>query len=329
MLQQNRIIFVAATRRPQPISLDELANILCRPSDDGAQQSLIFKDSKAMKQNAGKRDRKKNDTQSAGQKIEKSQVPSVSSPQIYCWREHPCIWFAVYGGRHSLRLACARTSVFLEDHELAGCVLDQTPRACDHAAAQYSGHNFTPQGLLRFAHVAGSRLSSSEEALLVALAEAGAFSSTYSLSCAGVLVVGKGLSRQECGDTLVHECMHGLFYGDSLLRKAVKDHWQNVLSEKQRFAWIRFLVNLGYNAEHDEELAVNELLAYMCTEKLLFSENSSQIQEIRSIRKDFVDSIQHHVPLPAPSVGQAGCMWEWPSTALSADLCKSRRSKRR
>mmetsp|Transcript_8976 Transcript_8976/g.14697 ORF Transcript_8976/g.14697 Transcript_8976/m.14697 type:complete len:200 (+) Transcript_8976:540-1139(+) len=146
----------------------------------------------------------------------------------------------------------------------------------------------------------------------------------------GVLALGKGLSRQECEDTLVHECMHGLFYGHSLLQQAVNDHWQNVLSDNQRIAWIRFLVNHGYNAERDQELAVNELLAYMCTEKQLFSENSSQIQEVRSIRKDFVEAIQHQVPLPAPSVGQAGCIWEWPpSSALSAEVSKGRRSKRR
>mmetsp|Transcript_160170 Transcript_160170/g.282505 ORF Transcript_160170/g.282505 Transcript_160170/m.282505 type:complete len:290 (+) Transcript_160170:290-1159(+) len=289
---------------------------------------MTFKDSEASNRKARKPNRKKNDARSAKAGVQ--QPPSIASPEVYCWREHPSVWFAVYGGRHSLRLACARTSVFLEDHELAGCVLNETPRSCDHAAAQYSGHNFSPQGLLGFAHAAGPRLSPSEDALLAALAKAGAFSSKCAPGCAGVLALGKGLSRQECEDTLVHECMHGLFYGHSLLQQAVNDHWQNVLSDNQRIAWIRFLVNHGYNAERDQELAVNELLAYMCTEKQLFSENSSQIQEVRSIRKDFVEAIQHQVPLPAPSVGQAGCIWEWPpSSALSAEVSKGRRSKRR
>merc|ERR1712232_848333 len=176
-----------------------------------------------------------------------------SAPQVYCWREHPCVWFAVFGGRHSLRLACARQSVFLEDHQLAGCILDQTPRACDHSAAQYTGHNFTPEGMMGFAQAVDDNLFPAEESLFVALAQAGALSGPSEHSnkteCAGVLAVSKGLSRRECEDTLVHECMHGLFYGHQVLRTAVQRHWHNALSDKQRCAWINFLVDLGYNAE--------------------------------------------------------------------------------
>lgn len=258
----------------------------------------------------------------------------VASPQVYCWREHPSVWFAVYGGRHSLRLACARQSVFLEDHEREGCALDRAPRAADHAAAQYSCHNFTPEGMLRFTRAAGDRLSPPEVALFSALAKAGALSDPCEQGkasvCSGVLAVGKGLSRQECEDTLVHECMHGLFYGCFVLRKAVKDHWHNVLSSRQRAAWANFLVDLGYNAERDEELAVNELLAYMCTEKQLLSRHKSNIRELSTIRDAFVAAIQQHVPSPAPTVGQAGCIWVWARSATKTQQgCKNRNSRRR
>jgi len=270
----------------------------------------------------------KKDTLSAKDKADAHQI--IATHHVYCWREHPCI-FGVYGGRHSLRLACARQSVFLEDRELAGCVLDHAPRACDHAAAQYTGHNFTPAGMLKFAHAAGDALSSAEEALHAALAKAGALSDLFGHSdrsrCAGVLVMAKGLSRRECEETTVHECMHGLFYGDMTLQTAVRNYWHCALSDKQRDAWIHFLMDPGYNAERDEEIAVNELLAYMCTEKQLFSENSSEIHEVRTIRDGFVQAIQQHVPPPAPSVGQAGCMWQCASSVAPISVARAVKGK--
>lgn len=261
---------------------------------------------------------------------------NIAIPYVYCWREHPCVWFAVYGGRQSLRLACARQSVFLEDRELAGSVLAHAPRACDHAAAYYTGHNFTPAGMLNFAEAAGEGLSPAEEALHAALAKAGALSDLLGTGnrwrCAGVLVMARGLSRRECEETIVHECMHGLFYGDMTLQTAVRNYWHGALSDKQRDAWTNFLLDLGYNAKRDEEIAVNELLAYMCTEKQLFGDNSSEIHEVRTIREEFVQAIQQHVPPPAPSVGQAGCMWEWASSVApssGARAAKGRSSRRR
>merc|ERR1712187_1077179 len=127
--------------------------------------------------------------------------------------------------------------------------------------------------------------------------------------CAGVLALAKGLSRLECEDTLVHECMHGRFYSYSALRQATWTYWHTKLLDSQRASWVDFLSRFGYNAERDETIAVNELLAYMCTEKQLFSENSSEIHEVRAIRDAFVAAIQQHVPSPAPSVGQAGGVW--------------------
>merc|ERR1712151_460758 len=172
--------------------------------------------------------------------------------------------------------------------------------------------------------------------LHVALATVGAFSDPCGRSagsrCAGVLAIAKGLSRRECEDTLVHECMHGLFYGHMTLQTAVKDYWHQMLSEKQRDAWIHFLMKLGYNAERDEEIAVNELLAYMCTEKHLFSEKNSEIDEIRTMRDGFVAAIAQHVPSPAPSVGQAGCMWQWANGVVTRNVpraVKGKSSRRR
>lgn len=260
--------------------------------------------------------------------------PSIANPKVYYWDQHPSVWFAVYGGRHSLRLACARQSVFLEDRRLAGTVLEEIPRSCDHAAAGYSGHNFTPEGMFCFRQAAcsGEGITSSEKALHTALAKAGAWSVTDGSGsiprCAGVLAVAKGLSRQECEDTLVHECMHGLFYSDSVLREAVWNQWQTVLSEPQRTLWIAFLDKLGYNAARDETLAVNELLAYMCTEKQLLNENNESIQELCKIRKTFVAAIQNKVPVP-PCVGQAGCIWQWQNVTTATVKVKARCSKQK
>merc|ERR1712176_1384246 len=162
-------------------------------------------------------------------------------------------------------------------------------------------------------------------------AQAGALSgpseNSNKAECAGILAVAKGLSRRECEDTLVHECMHGLFYGHQALRTAVQHHWHNALSDKQRRAWINFLVDLGYNAERDEILALNELLAYMCTEKLLFSESNSNIDEVRSIRDGFIAAIQQHVPVPAPAVGFAGCIWEWVSCEVASSISSGAKGK--
>lgn len=278
---------------------------------------------------AGKSKQKTNKALLSDKKRECQQ--GFAFPRVYFWRDHPSVWFVVFDGRHSLRLACARQSVFLEDHELAGCVLDQTPRASDHAAAEYSGHNFTLQGMLRFASAAGENLSPPEETLLIALAEAGALSDQKGTAplCAGVVAIGKGLSRQECENTLVHECMHGLFYGHLVLRNAVEDYWRNMISSTQQNAWVHFLMNLGYNAKRDEEIAVNELLAYMCTEKQLFRDKSPHVREVCEIRDGFVAAIQQHVPFPAPSVGQAGCVWAWASSVAKTQGCKNRSLRRK
>jgi len=246
---------------------------------------------------------------------------SNAFPTIYYWQEHPAVWFAVYGGRQSLRLACSRLSVFLEDRELAGSVLPETPNACDHAAAQYTGHNVTPDGLQRFTAVVVTKpggLTAAEKTLVNALAHAGAWArgggKRNVVKCAGVLAIAKGLSKAESADTLVHECMHGLFYADHTLRSAVSDYWHNVLSPEHRSQWAHFLFSLGYNAKHDDELAANELLAYMCTERRLFSVGGGAPEAVCAIRDAFVASIRKVVPVPAPCVGSSGCVWQFAQT---------------
>ena len=60
-----------------------------------------------------------------------------------------------------------------------------------------------------------------------------------------------------------------VFYTDASWRDACYAHWDDEVAEEDKARWVAFLKGLRYDGD-DRELCVNELQAYMCTERLLF-----------------------------------------------------------
>ena len=77
--------------------------------------------------------------------------------------------------------------------------------------------------------------------------------------------------RNEVRDALLHEAMHMVFYVDAQYERACRDYWDAAVSDSDKVAWREFLTELRYNAD-DETLAVNELQAYMTTERVMFDD---------------------------------------------------------
>jgi hypothetical protein len=61
------------------------------------------------------------------------------------------------------------------------------------------------------------------------------------------------------------------------------------MTEEERKTWVDFLVGLRYNAENDVELAVNELQAYMATERKLFE--ASDAARLKQLQLKFSRAI--------------------------------------
>eukprot|EP01062_Namystynia_karyoxenos_P054783 TRINITY_DN452_c1_g1_i1.p4 TRINITY_DN452_c1_g1~~TRINITY_DN452_c1_g1_i1.p4 ORF type:complete len:324 (+),score=122.55 TRINITY_DN452_c1_g1_i1:77-973(+) len=195
-------------------------------------------------------------------------APAPPAPECMLWREHPAVAFVVFGSRPELRRAAGRLSVFLEDPKDRGTVLPHPPEPQRHAAAAYSGHNCRAADCQAFAAAAaecGVELTAEERQLFALAAQLG-----ESHGVVGLLVLSRGLDQQEARDTLQHESHHGLFYAYPELAAAAWGWWREKAAEEDRDAWRGFLAAHGYDPGH-EELAVNELLAYMCTERKLLA----------------------------------------------------------
>ena len=142
-----------------------------------------------------------------------------------------------------------------------------------------------------------------------------------------VVTIARGLPRSEAMSTLLHECMHGLFYTSPSFAASVERFWNDALSQAQRDAWRRFLLTMGYDASH-EELCINEFQAYMATERELFGGPAAGGQAVpggkargaggsagelaatlTDIQRAFAAAIGGAVPQPVPQLPGCACVF--------------------
>jgi hypothetical protein len=228
----------------------------------------------------------------------------------------------IFPNRVALRNGVTRLSVFLEDPVHAGEVVCPDVRPGKYVAASYTGHNFRPRDLRMFVEQVKAcelPLEKEEERLYSTLAEhhlpGVADDRLEGEEMWGCIATARGLNGGEVASTLLHESMHGLFYAYRSLEKATWHFWNEELSSDQRSLWRRFLASLGYNGEN-EELCVNEMLAYLSTERELLkrtsipataAETADKSNTLDQLQKRFVAFIKGHVPLPKPHLPGQYC----------------------
>ena len=205
-----------------------------------------------------------------------------------------------------------RASIFLEDLDSRGTLVDRVPSGQRGGVANYSGHNMRVGDFCRFLNLAqahGSEsapgepscggLNDAERGLAARLLGAGAIRTE---PASGAFAVGLGGSRSSHGhrqsgakhakhgdwhgggpviaavagssdaaETPTPYCtaMHMVFTATTRLRVRVARFWETEVDADEKRTWIEFLRDLRYDVT-DEELVVNELQAYMCTERRMF-----------------------------------------------------------
>jgi hypothetical protein len=141
------------------------------------------------------------------------------------------------------------------------------------------------------------------------------------------VTIARGLPRSEAASTLLHECMHGLFYTSPSFAASVQRFWSQDLTQTQRDAWRRFLLAMGYDASH-EELCINEFQAYMATERELFGGPASGglavpggkargaggaagelAATLTDIQRAFAAAMGSQVPQPVPKLPGCSCVF--------------------
>lgn len=61
---------------------------------------------------------------------------------------------------------------------------------------------------------------------------------------------------------LQHELGHGVYFVDATYRAVCRQFWAEVLTDKERASWRRYLASLGYEPT-DEDLMINEMQAWL------------------------------------------------------------------
>jgi hypothetical protein len=93
----------------------------------------------------------------------------------------------------------------------------------------------------------------------------------------GGLVIAAVAGSSDAGETrdaVLHEAMHMVFYGDEKFARSCQTFWEDQVDANEKRAWMDFLKDLRYDVK-DDELVVNELQAYMCTERRMFGNGGS------------------------------------------------------
>ena len=256
--------------------------------------------------------------------------------QVSRWIIDCRIYLLRFNSPLSQKLALGRASVWLEDVLYANEIVEQIPSGFSGGVANYSGHNMRVISFCEFLNTCkrlGKQLFREEEKLktvlianaIVRTNKIGEFESAcvkdkdeWNEEKSAILAVCSSSDKEEVKDALIHEAMHGMFYVNQKFRKFCYEFWETELDAKERALWINFLVNLRYNAEKDEEIAVNELQAYMSTERKLFEVTGNksndethtlkgiQIKFSASAKKQNASNILNHTP----SIGQS-CKVVW------------------
>ena len=255
--------------------------------------------------------------------------------EVSRWDRNPRVLLLRFPSAAAQRDAMGRPSIFLEDAELHGTVVERIPSGQRGGVANYSGHNMRASDLARFLNVlratmpGGAAENASEAAMDRALKNVGALVTKKNGSFAAarddpVLAAVAGSSdRNEVRDALLHEAMHMVFYVDAQYERACRDYWDAAVSDSDKDAWREFLTELRYNAD-DETLAVNELQAYMTTERVMFDDGGGgnkgggnrggggnnggrggeKIETLARMQREFAAHIKTHASMAdPPSVG--------------------------
>ena len=255
--------------------------------------------------------------------------------EVSRWDRNPRVLLLRFPSAAAQRDAMGRPSIFLEDAELHGTVVERIPSGQRGGVANYSGHNMRASDLARFLNVlratrpGGAAETAAEAAMVRALKNVGALVTNKDGSFAAarddpVLAAVAGSSdRNEVRDALLHEAMHMVFYVDAPYERACRDYWDAAVSDSDKDAWREFLTELRYNAD-DETLAVNELQAYMTTERVMFDDGGGgnkgggnrggggnnggrggeKIETLARMQREFAAHIKTHASMAdPPSVG--------------------------
>ena len=207
---------------------------------------------------------------------------------------------------------------------------ERIPTGQRGGVANYSGHNMRARDLARFINrlreerPGGAAETPAEASLVAALSSCGALRSDKSGRVVAarddlvVAAVAGSSDKNEVRDALLHEAMHMVFYVDEAFAERCWSFWRERATERDKVAWIAFLRDLRYNVD-DEELVVNELQAYMCTERQMFGESGGGGRRggrggggddaLASLQTRFAAYIREFLPSP-PSVG-AGTRVVW------------------
>jgi hypothetical protein len=203
------------------------------------------------------------------------------------------------------KMALGRASVFLEDVDLHGQIVSSIPSGRSGGAANYSGHNMRVNSFCTFLNRCKEEtkeLFGEEKVLRDRLMECkimrtnkrGEYESSLakdndrwhpSEEQSAILAVCSSSDKKEVRDALIHEAMHGVFYVSRAFQKFCYWFWEESMTEEERKTWVNFLIGLRYNASTDTELAVNELQAYMATERKLFE--ASEAAELKQLQLKF------------------------------------------
>jgi len=250
---------------------------------------------------------------------EPSASASGSNVSVFRWDEDPRVYLLHFASAAAQRDAMGRASIFLEDLDSRGTLVDRVPSGQRGGVANYSGHNMRVGDLCRFLNLAqahGSEsapgepsrggLNDAERGLAARLLGAGAIRTE---PASGAFAVGQGDGSRsshghrqsgakhlkhgdwhgggpviaavagssdaaETRDAVLHEAMHMVFYGDDAYARSCRAFWETEVDADEKRTWIEFLRDLRYDVT-DEELVVNELQAYMCTERRMFGNGGS------------------------------------------------------
>ena len=254
--------------------------------------------------------------------------------EVSRWDRNPRVLLLRFPSAATQRDAMGRPSIFLEDAELHGTVVERIPSGQRGGVANYSGHNMRASDLARFLNVlratmpGGAAENASEAAMVRALKNVGALVTKKDGSVAAarddpVLAAVAGSSdRNEVRDALLHEAMHMVFYVDPEYERACRDYWESSMTDSDKDAWRAFLTELRYNA-NDETLVMNELQAYMATERVMFDDGvggnkgggnkgggnnggkgGEKIETLARMQREFAAHIKTHASMAdPPSVG--------------------------
>ena len=222
---------------------------------------------------------------------------STSSVSLYRWDADPRVFLLHFASAAAQRDAMGRASMFLEDLDSRGTLVDRVPSGQRGGVANYSGHNMRVGDLCRFLNLAkrtGSGLNDAEQSLAARLLGAdairtdkasgeyvsglgGVSASKFSSGKGGGLVIAAVAGSSDAGETrdaVLHEAMHMVFYGDDAFARSCRTFWEDEVDALEKRAWMDFLRDLRYDVA-DDELVVNELQAYMCTERRMFGNGGS------------------------------------------------------